>query len=65
MNIIQREINAAVFDFQSAKRSLANCNKYFAGDKSNKQHAMAFYNRARGRLMSVARSANIILRGAN
>jgi len=62
MNIIQRKLNAAIFDFQSAKRSLANCNKYFKGDRTIKADAMAFYNRARGRLMSVARCANLILR---
>jgi hypothetical protein len=63
MNIIQRELHSAIFDFQCAKRSLANCNKHFKGDRTIKSDAMAFYNRARGRLQSVARCANTIIRG--
>jgi len=63
MNLIRRELRAAMFDFWIAKRSLANCNKYFKGDRTIKADAMAFYNRARGRLMSVARCANTIIRG--
>jgi hypothetical protein len=63
MNIIQRELRAAMFNFWIAKRNLENCNKYFKGDRTIKSDAMAFYNRARGRLQSVARCANTIIRG--
>jgi hypothetical protein len=57
MNIIQRELNIAIDDYQCARRCLAASN----GTQHMKADSMAYLNRARARLMNLVKATNVIL----
>lgn len=61
MNIIRRELQSAILDYQSARFCVAQSNRIKHDSKFDKGGAMRWLNRARGRLMNLVRATNTIL----